>query len=312
MVVSGKGNPELSSYLLLILLLTSFPGGDPLADLLIQARDALEEGRHKEAVSFYEDSLEMVLYGDDEAPVSGPLLASIRLGLAEALRASRNNAEALRVTEEIFDSDPGSATLERALEIRYEIGISYLTGATRRLLGLEVSAERKGLEILSELVERYPFQPFSDDAIYYCAAWYLKNDQAKDSERLFGRLLREYPDSSWAAPAQILIGDALLIQVKGVEYDMGPLSEAERHYRRYLRLFPNQGDAQRARTALQEIQLMKAQRRLLVADYYIRNDKFESARIYLEKIILEVPSSDEAVEARKILEKIFPQNEESS
>ena len=296
------------SCLVLLCLLTTLSDGDQLTDLLIQARDALEEGRHKEAVTLYEDSLEIALYGGDGDPTPGPLLARIRLGLAESFRAIRNNDEALRITEQIFESDPGSETLNRALEIRYEIGVSYLNGATRRLLGLEVSAERKGLDVLSELVERYPFQPFSDDAIYHCANWYLKNKLSKDAQRLFERLLREYPGSSWAAPSQILIGDALLAQVKGVEYDMGLLSEAERHYRRYLRLFPNQGDGQRARNALQEIKILKAKRRLLVAEFYIRIEKFESARIYLEKIILDVPSSEQAVRARQILAEIFPQD----
>ena len=308
---SGKGNPELSSCLVFILLLTALPSGDPLADLLIQARDALEEGRYQEAVTLYEESLELALYDEERAPSPGPLLARIRLGYAESLRAVRNNDEALRVTEEIFDSDPGSGTLERTLEIRYEIGISYLNGATRRLLGLEVNAERRGLEVLSDLVEQYPFQPFSDDAIYYCASWYLKNQLPKDAERLFERLLREYPNSSWATPAQILLADSLLSQIKGVEYDLGPLADAERHYRRYLRLYPNQGDAVRARNALEEIQILKARRRLLVADFYIRIDKFKSARIYLEKIILEVPASDEAAQAEKILKEISEQDKEN-
>ncbi|HIG05790.1 MAG TPA: outer membrane protein assembly factor BamD [Planctomycetes bacterium] len=297
----------MTTTLALFLLVAAIQEGDPLPEMLIQARNALEQGQYPEAVTLYEDAIELAMYGEDDGPVSGPLLARIRLGLAEAYRASRQNDDALRATEGIFDSDPGPETLDRALEIRYEIGLSYLNGTTRRLLGLEISAERKGLQILGDLIQRYPFQPFSDDAVFHSANWYLKNKLPEDAERFFERLLREYPESPWAAPAQILAGDAVLAQIKGVEYDMGPLAVAERHYRRYLRLFPNQGESQRARMELAKISKMRAQRHLLVAQFYLGIDKPESARVYLEKVLLDVPASEEAVEARRVLATLVPQ-----
>ncbi|MDE0960607.1 MAG: tetratricopeptide repeat protein [Planctomycetota bacterium] len=293
--------------LALLLFVASIEQGDPLPEMLIQARDALEQGQYTEAVTLYENAIEFSMYGEDGEPVSGPLLARIRLGLAESLLASRQNDEALRVTENIFDSDPGPETLDRALEIRYEIGLSYLSGTTRRLLGLEISAERKGLQVLADLIQRYPFQPFSDDAVFHSANWYLKNKLPEDAERFFERLLREYPGSSWTAPAQILAGDAVLLQIKGVEYDMGPLVVAERHYRRYLRLFPDQGESQRARKALGTIAKMRAQRHLLVAQFYLGINKPKSAKVYLEKVLLDVPASEEAAEARRVIAEIVSQ-----
>ena len=302
----------MTSTVALLILVTSIQQADPLPEMLIQASDSLEQGLYPEAVALYEDAIELVLYGDDRERAPGPLLARLRLGLAEGLRAMRNNDDALRVTEDIFDSDPGPETLDRALEIRYEIGLSYLSGATRRLLGLEVNAERKGLKVLTDLVQRYPFQPFSDDAIFHCGNWYLRNNLPEDAERYFERLLREYPESSWSSATQILAGDAVLAQIKGIEYDMGPLAIAERHYRRYLRLFPDHGESQRARNALEQIDLMRAQRRLLIAQFYIRLEKHHSARIYLEKIILTVPASDTAAEAARLLDSLpaVPDEEE--
>ena len=273
------------------------------AELLILARGAAEAGNPQRAAEIYQDAIDLYLY-EDEGPSRGPLIARVRLDLTRALVESRNFDEALRVTEEIFDSDPGPQTLEEALFIRYNIGFSYLTGATRRLFGLDVNAESRGLEVLNGLIDDYPFMNFSDDAIFHCGNWYLKNDQPEEAERYLTRLVREYPESEWVAPAQLLAGDAAMAQLKGVDYDLGILVSAEQHYRRYLRLFPGQGDAARARESLELIESFKAQRRLRIADFYIRIEKYDSAIIYLEKVLLEAAGSRESEEARRILEEI--------
>ncbi len=289
--------------LMAILQVTDLPADGEFAEILSQARKASEAGNPEVAVVFYQDAIDLYLYEDD-GPRRGPLISRVRLDLARALVDSREFDEALRVTEEIFDSDPGPQTLEASLQIRFNIGFSFLTGATRRLFGLDVNAESKGLEVLNGLISDYPFMNFSDDAIYHCGNWYFKNNQPEEAERYLTRLVREYPESEWIAPAQLLAGDAAMAQMKGVDYDLGILVAAERHYRRYLRLFPGQGDSARARESLNQIQTYKSKRRLQIADFYIRIEKFVSARIYLEKILLEAPGTEEAGEARRILEEI--------
>ena len=298
-----------SAQLILMLLAlqsAEIPVDGEFSRILAEARNATEAGDADRAVVLFQDAIDLYLYEDD-VPRRGPLISRVRLDLVRALVASRQFDEALRVTDEIFESDPGPQTLEESLQIRYNIGFSYLTGATRKLFGLEVNAESRGLEVLNNLIKDYPFMNFTDDAIFHCGNWYLKNNQPDEAERYFTRLVREYPESDWIAAAQLLAGDAAMAQLKGVDYDLGILVNAERYYRRYLRLFPGQGDAARARESLEQIEAFKARRRLQIADFYIRIEKFESARIYLEKVLLEFDGTPEAAEARQILEEIRPQ-----
>ena len=298
-----------SAQLILMLLAlqsAEIPVDGEFSRILAEARNATEAGDADRAVVLFQDAIDLYLY-EDEVPRRGPLISRVRLDLVRALVASRQFDEALRVTDEIFESDPGPQTLEESLQIRYNIGFSYLTGATRRLFGLEVNAESRGLEVLNNLIKDYPFMNFTDDAIFHCGNWYLKNNQPDEAERYFTRLVREYPESDWIAAAQLLAGDAAMAQLKGVDYDLGILVNAERYYRRYLRLFPGQGDAARARESLEQIEAFKARRRLQIADFYIRIEKFESARIYLEKVLLEFNGTPEAAEARQVLEEIRPQ-----
>ena len=289
--------------LMLSLQSAEIPADGEFANILSAARNAVEAGNPEDAAFLYQDAIDLFLYEDDGAR-RGPLISRVRLDLVRVLVASRQFDEALRVSEEIFESDPGPQTLEETLQIRYNIGFSYLTGATRKLFGLEVNAESRGLEVLNNLIKDYPFMNFTDDAIFHCGNWYLKNSQPEEAERYFTRLVREYPESDWIAAAQLLAGDAAMAQLKGVDYDLGILISAERYYRRYLRLFPGQGEAARARESLDLIDSYKARRRLQIADFYIRIDKFESARIYLEKVMLESTGTPEAAEARKVLDGI--------
>jgi len=304
----------LSGNLTLMLLITVFQSAPAVADkelsaLIQEASLALESGRAAEAAALYEDVIDLYLYETD-GNATGPIISKVRLDLTRALVEMRQYDDALRITEDIFDSDPGPQTLAKSLQIRFNIGFSYLTGSTRRLFGLEVSAERRGLEVLNELIKDYPFMDFTDDAIFHCGNWYLKNDSPEDAERYFTRLIREYPESEWSAASQLLAGDASMAQLKGVDYDLGILVSAERHYRRYLRLFPGQGDSARAREKLSDIRLFKARRRIAIADFYIRIKKFGSARIYLEKVIQEAAETPEAQEAREVLDSIRGKKEE--
>ena len=289
--------------MLLALQSAEIPGDGEFSRILSEARAATEGGNSEKAISLFQDAIELYLFEDD-VPRRGPLISRVRLDLVRALVASRQYDEALRVTEEISESDPGPQTLEESLQIRYNIGFSYLTGATRRLFGLEVNAESRGLEVLNNLIKDYPFMNFTADAIFHCGNWYLKNDQPEEAERYFTRIVREYPESDWIAAAQLLAGDSAMAQLKGVDYDLGILISAERYYRRYLRLFPGQGEAARARESLEKIDGVKARRRLQTADVYIRIEKFESARIYLEKVLIESSGTPEATEAQQVLQQI--------
>ena len=289
--------------MLLALQSAEIPGDGEFSRLLSEARSATEEGNSEKAISLFQDAIDLYLFEED-VPRRGPLISRVRLDLVKALMVGRQFDEALRVTEEISESDPGPQTLEESLQIRYNIGFSYLTGATRRLFGFEVDAESRGLEILNNLIKDYPFMNFTAGAIFHCGNWYLENNQPEEAERYFTRIVREYPESEWVAAAQLLAGDSAMAQLKGVDYDLGILISAERYYRRYLRLFPGQGEAARARESLEKIESLKARRRLQIADFYIRIAKYESARIYLEKILVESSGTPEAVEAQKVMEEI--------
>ena len=234
---------------------------------------------------------------------SSPAVEAIRVSLMEAQWQARLYEDALLSSDLVLQGDASASSLQRALDCRYEIGLGFLNGNTRRILGLSVSSERRGLQILDDLVERYPFQAFTPDAIYHIASWYLGRKEYAEAELLFQRLLRDYPDSAWCEIAEYRIGETSLRQLKGVEYDLGSLDSAERRFRRYLKSNPTGDQAGRARENLVEIERIRAQRWLSVARFYLELEKGDSADVYLRKLQETYPGSAEAAEAAVLLER---------
>jgi outer membrane protein assembly factor BamD (BamD/ComL family) len=274
--------------------LATMPSAE-IAQALQTADLALRERRFTEAIAGYERIL-VSFEG------SNPTVETIRSSLLEAQVQLRDYDAALETSREILEGSPSAATIQRVLDRRFEIGLSFLNGATRRVLGLSVSAEGKGLEVLDELVEKYPFQHFADDAIYHIASFYLRREDYAEAEQLFQRLLRDYPQSQWSTMAEYRIGEAALKRLKGVEYDFGTLETAERRFKRYLKLNPAGDQAARARESLAEIEALRAERWLRVAEFYISFGKKDSARVYLNKLREHHPDRDEGRRAAELLE----------
>ncbi len=265
-----------------------------LADALYAADQALREGRHAAAI----DGYERILRSFDR---SSPTVETIRSSLLEAQFRSRDFDAALETSTEILDGEPSATTIESVLMRRYEIGLSFLGGATRQVLGLSISAEGKGLEILDGLVEKYPYMSFADDAVYHIASWYLRREDYAEAEQLFQRLLRDYPTSQWSTAAEYRIGEASLHRLKGVEYDFSTLESAERRFRRYLKLNPAGAQSDQARAGLAQIDDFRAQRWLKVAEFYIGFEKEDAARVYLRKLRENHPDTEEGRRAAELL-----------
>ncbi len=270
---------------------------EEIADRLVAADQALRNSRYSEAIEGYQQILSTF-------DTSSPTIELIRSSLLEAEYLSKDYDSALQTSQEILDGDPSAETIARALQRRYDIGLSFLGGATRRVLGLSVSAEGKGLQVLDDLVEKYPFQPFADDAVYHIASWYLDRGKYPEAEQLFQRLLRDYPTSPWSQTAEYRIGEAALRRLKGVEYDFGTLDSAERRFRRYLKLSPAGDQAARARESLAEIEKLRAERWLMVAQFYIAFEKVEAARVYLRKLRENQPNTAEGRRAAELWDNL--------
>ncbi len=232
------------------------------------------------------------------------LVTAAFMKVMESQYLGRRYTECLATIDEILLRKPGADVLSQLIKRKYEIGTAFITGTRRRFFGISMSAENYGVEILDSLVERFPFQPYSDDSLYHIAAYYLGRREYLEAEVVYERLIRDYPQSDWAGLAEYQIGASALSRLKGSEYDFGSVDKAERRLRRYLRLYPSGGNAQAAKEGLARVSELRAEKLFGIAQFYQREGKTNAVRTYLQRLTRDHPETRVAAKALQLLRKI--------
>ncbi|MCI0651256.1 MAG: outer membrane protein assembly factor BamD [Planctomycetes bacterium] len=277
---------------------------DP-AELLVEADKAFEGKYYEDAARGYW----MLLNSHPESPQA----AQAQAKLVDAQFLARDFEDALESIELVLGRNPDKETIERILRRKYEIGYAYLTGTKRAFLGLDWSAEGHGVQVLDSILERFPYQPFCDDALFHIGSYYFRDEEYEDAETTYKRLLADYPDSEWAGLAEYQIGVSAHRRVKGVEYDFAAIDESESRLRRYVRRYPGGEKVKEAQELLVKLQSMRGERLYKIAQVYLRERQPKAARIYLQRIVRDFPNEQvarPAIEKLKELNRLIADQKE--
>jgi outer membrane assembly lipoprotein YfiO len=201
---------------------------------------------------------------------------------------------------------PGSGDdlTNRALSRIYHIGLFFVQGkAKRRFAGIQYNSASYGVEILTGekgLITLYPSLEYADDALLEIARYYFDRKQYPEAQSVYERLVRDYSDREWAELAEFQLAVTVYKQVRGVDYDQGPLKKAKRLFNLYRVHHPRGVHIEKVRANLDAIAEMEAQHDLKVAKYYLRESQPEAAMKYLREVLLNNPKTDAARQAREM------------
>jgi outer membrane protein assembly factor BamD (BamD/ComL family) len=135
-------------------------------------------------------------------------------------------------------------------------------------------------------------------------------------------ILENYPMSDSAPRALLLRARIRINRFDGIDYDLKPLIDAKRDYEKFAGDFLRHAedptrlrqlglDAERlksmeaqVREGLKFITSKQAEKELALANFYIFRDRPKSARVYLESILRQFPTTPAAAEARRLIETL--------
>jgi outer membrane assembly lipoprotein YfiO len=257
-----------------------------VTDAFRRARNLFEAGKYAEA----RDSFEKI----HTTFKKNTLALKSFFYYAECLFHLKNYYAAHKAYRKILDMAPTFGRIKDVAEREYEIARILLDGVDPEF----------ARDILADLLRGYPYESFSDDAYYWVAVSYHREGEYEDAVDTYNEILAKYPRSNWAEVAAFNIGRCCLARYKGMDYDPGPLIRAKNNLKRFIELFGSSGHVPEARKLIAKIDVELAGKELKTALFYLREDKPESARIYLDSILRNYPGTPAAKTAEQELKRI--------
>ncbi len=287
-------------------------GGAPSADKLrTESREAYDAAQHRDAL----DGFLALRRRYPSSPEAKSVETAFHIAECYYALGEETYGEAVESYREVLKGSPPEEMLKTSLARIYDIGRAYLDGrARRRFFGIPYRSPSLGVEILlgpDGLVTNYPFLKDSEDALMEVARYYFGKREYAEAERVFERLVRDYPRSTWNETAEFQLAMSIFRQVKGMEYDQGVMRKAKASFNLYLNNHPRGPQVEEARAHLKEIAEMEGRHDLTIAKYYLRESQPRAAMLYLRQVIIANPRTDAAREAREIYESMEQQRSRS-
>jgi outer membrane protein assembly factor BamD len=226
------------------------------------------------------------------------------LGLTDD--AQGNLYAAYQAYQKVIDKYPFSERIPQIIEREYKIAEAFMSGEKRKTLGVALPVENPAIEIFGKVVENSTYGPLAPAAQYKLGLVLKGVLRYYDAEEAFNKVMSNYPDSEWAAPAKFQIASCRAAVSRGPEYDQGSAKEAKDQFEAFVKEHPDAVLSSEAQKNIEKLNEKEAASNYNIARFYEKQKAFEAAKIYYNDVINAYPNSQWAVKAMErvnILEK---------
>ncbi|MHC4473637.1 MAG: outer membrane protein assembly factor BamD, partial [Planctomycetota bacterium] len=172
----------------------------------------------------------------------------------------------------------------------------------------------RGIETMQWITDNLRPGERVDDAYFFMARARFEDREFEETVDFCAFLLDDYPDSEWRYPAILLKGRAHFELNRGPAYDLDSLVDAKKELSRYIREVERDATRGReyaeqlaeAKAILMEVDLRIAEKNLLIGQWYVSQERYRAAKLYLDVAAEQHPDTEAGREARALLTEIAP------
>jgi outer membrane assembly lipoprotein YfiO len=239
------------------------------------AEELLANGDTEKAIAEYEKLLRYF-------PASNYCdLAQYSIG--RGLEAQEDYEEAVKAYQTVIDEYPNTKLFGNVLDKQRRIADHFFDLGVERQESFTIIRGgnfEKAIETYRQVIDNQPFTEFSAAAQYRIGLSYFKMERYDEAAAEFQKVLDFYPTSEWSAEAAFGSADAKFRMALPYEYDKTASEQAVAKFRSFIRKYPESSRVDEAEEKIQQLRHSAARHEYEVAEYYYRNMRYASARVY--------------------------------
>jgi outer membrane protein assembly factor BamD len=260
------------------------------------AKEFYNQGKYKEAI---EECKKLLKYYPKSYQASE---AQFYIGLS--LEAMDKLYKAYQAYQKVIDKYPFSARIDEIIERQLKIGEVFVSGEKRKALGVRLPVENPAIEILRKVIDNSPYGKNAARAQYLLGMVFEEAGRFQEAHDEFEKVITTYPESEWVSLAKYHSAYCASKIVPEGDYDQELTRQAKEKFEEFVKTHPDEALRKEAISHIDTLKEKEAEGALKIAEFYEKQKKYNSARIYYQEIVNNCPYCQSATRARDKLKEL--------
>ncbi len=205
--------------------------------------------------------------------------------------------------QKVIENYPFTERIDEIIKAEYEIGEVFFNKHSGALMGVELMTDvEKAIEIFIKIIENIPYSAYADNAQFMIGSCYKKLQQYNEAVEAFQKLTQEYPASDLVEKAKYEQAQCMYLVSLNADYDQEPTDEAIQEFKKYSSESLDNKLKIEVDQTIAILEQKKAESVFKSAEFYEKQKKYKSARIYYREILRKYPRTSYALLAKIRLE----------
>lgn len=217
--------------------------------------------------------------------------------------AKGDPAKAADAYQKLIDHYPYSDRIKDAIKREFDIADQFAGGGKIKILGVPaLPGQEKAIELYKHIIKNAPFGTFGDQAQFNMAEVLKAQGEYEEAQKAYQQVVDEYPNSELVSKARYQIAATSMLASKKAQYNEQYADRAIEEFQGFKANFPADRQAAEAEESIKALRNKKALTSLETGEFYERQKKFGSAKVYYQEVIQKYPDTAAAEQAKKKLE----------
>ena len=201
--------------------------------------------------------------------------------------------EAFKNYQEVIDKYPFSERSAEIVQKQYDIAVNLLEGQDKRgvLAKTFSNTDYTAVDMFKAIIKNAPYGNLAAPSRYKIGLYFLENAMYQEARDEFEKVMNDYPESEWAKAAKYQIAVSDSKRSTDAPYDQKITQAAVKEFKEFVEHYSDAELSSQAKDQIQGLRDKEAESNFHIAQFYEKNKKYDSAKIYYQIIVDEFQNS---------------------